>query len=67
MKVGTRMVCTDWSLMVFLKRMSANITYKDLRFVVGGSKTALCDTFLHLLEYIYSTFCPRLLSVTLVR
>jgi len=50
MKVGARLLRTDWSLMVFLKRMSANITYKDLRFVVGGSKTALCETFLHMLE-----------------
>lgn len=58
MKVGNRLLRTDWSLMVFLKRMSANITYKDLRFVVGGSKTALCETFLHMLEYIYTKFCP---------
>ncbi len=63
MKVGTRLLRTDWSLMVFLKRMSANITYKDLRFVVGGSKTALCETFLHMLEYIYTKFCPRLVVV----
>ena len=63
MKVGDRLLRTDWSLMVFLKRMSANITYKDLRFVVGGSKTALCETFLHMLEYIYTKFCPRLVAV----
>ena len=57
--VGTRMLRTDWSLMVLLKRMSAGVTYKDLRFILGGSKTALCAAFLHLLEYMYTSFCPR--------
>ena len=66
-KVGTRMVRTDWSLMVLLKRLSASVTYKDLRFVVGGSKTAVCETFLHLLEHLYNVFCPRCGQLCLAR
>lgn len=45
MKVGNRLLRTDWSLMVFLKRMSANITYKDLRFVVEEAKPPFAKPF----------------------
>lgn len=63
MHVGARVVRTDWALMVLLKRMASTATYKDLRFVVGGSKTAVCSTFLHMLEYLYNNFTDRVTSL----
>ena len=63
MHIGARVVRTDWALMVLLKRMASTATYKDLRFVVGGSKTAVCSTFLHMLEYLYNNFTDRVTSL----
>ena len=58
-----RLARSDWALMVLLKRMSAAATYKDLRYVLGGSKTMLCDTFLHVLSHVFRLKADRAKSL----
>jgi len=36
---------------------------QDLRFVVGRSKTVVCDTFSHALRYVYRRYSARLTSL----
>ena len=38
---------SDWAFMVLLKRLSSGCHYRDIKCVLGGSKTALSNTFLH--------------------
>ena len=63
MHVGTRVVRTEWALLVLLKRLTCCSTYKDLRFVLGGSKTTMCKTFLHVLHHVYVSKCDRVTSL----
>ena len=63
MRICRRLVRTDWALMVLLKRMASPAAYKDLRFVVGGTKTALCVTFLWMLERVFNNHCHKCTSL----
>lgn len=66
-RVGRRgrrsLVRSDWALQVLLKRISSPSPYKDLRHIVGGSKTVLCDIWLYVLKYIYTNFTSRCMSL----
>jgi hypothetical protein len=61
--IGRRLVRTDWALLVLLKRLASAAPYKDLRWLLGGSKTSLCTTFLHMLEYMYHGYCHKCTSL----
>jgi len=41
-------VPSDWAFMVLMKRMATGNRYRDVSAVVGGNKTELCVTFLHM-------------------
>ena len=43
--------------------MNYKTPIKDMRFVLGGSKTAMCATFLHMLGHIYRTHCAKCTSL----
>jgi hypothetical protein len=62
-RIGRRLVRTDWALLVLLKRSGSVAAYKDVRWLIGGSKTGLCTTFLYMLEYVYNGFCDRCTSL----
>jgi hypothetical protein len=66
MRVGRRgrqsWIRSDWGLMVLLKRLASASTYKDLRFVLGGNKTLLCDTFLFMLRRTYRQYATHTCS-----
>lgn len=65
---GTKSVVpSDWSLMVLLKKLATGATYKDIMRVVGGSKTALSNTYLHMLEYLFFKYRDRLADFTYFR
>lgn len=53
-------VPADWALMVLLKRLASTASYRDLKKILGGSKTVLSDTFLHMLGYMYHRYSRRL-------
>lgn len=60
-------VPSDWALMVLLKRLATGATYRDMMCVVGGGKTALSNTFLHMLEMLFVKYRARLASLTFFR
>ena len=60
-------VASDWAFMVLLKRLSSACQYRDIQCVLGGSKTALSNTFLHMLEYLYTTYKERLSDLKFYR
>jgi hypothetical protein len=39
-------------------------SHRDLKCVLGGSKTLLATTFLHMLETMYDTYKERLSDIT---
>jgi hypothetical protein len=53
-------VSADWAMMVLMKRLASTASYRDLKKILGGSKTALSDTFLHMLGYLYHRYSRRL-------
>jgi hypothetical protein len=53
-------VPSDWALMVLMKRMATGNRYRDVAAVVGGNKTELCVTFLHMLELLHDKYKDRL-------
>lgn len=67
-RVGTdstqSLVCSAWALMVLIKRLASTCTYRDLKKVLGGSKTLLCETFLYMLGYVYARYHRRLCDLT---
>ena len=44
--------------------MPAEIPNRDLKCVLGGSKTLLTTTFLHMLQTLYETYKKRLSDIT---
>ncbi len=46
--------------MVLMKRMATGNRYRDVAEVVGGNKTELCVTFLHMLELLHDKYKDRL-------
>lgn len=68
LRVGTdgrqSLVCSAWALMVMIKRLASTCTYRDLKKVLGGSKTLLCETFLYMLGYVYARYRQRLCDLT---
>ena len=50
--------------MVMIKRLASTCTYRDLKKVLGGSKTLLCETFLYMLGYVYARYRQRLCDLT---
>lgn len=53
-------VPSDWAFMVLMKRMATGNRYRDVAAVVGGNKTELCVTFLHMLEFLHDKYTDRL-------
>ena len=53
-------VRSDWALAVLIKRLATGCRYRDVQAVMGGSKTALCVTFLHMLELLFNKYRDRL-------
>lgn len=49
---------------VLLKRLASMSTYSELVYVLGGSKTALSDTFQHMLELLHTKYHKRLSDLT---
>ena len=63
MRIGRRLARTDWALMLLLKRLASPSPYKDLRWILGGSKTLLCACFLHMLQLLHTKFCSKCTSL----
>ena len=60
-------VASDWAFMVLLKRLSSGCHYRDIKCVLGGSTTALSNTFLHMLDYLRTTYKERLSDLKFYR
>lgn len=61
------MVPSDWAFMVLMKRMATGNRYRDIAAVMGGNKTELCNTFLHMLEWLHDKYTDRLRDIKFFR
>ena len=61
------LVPSDWALCVLLKRLATGGSYRDVLTLLGGSKTILCATFLHMLELLHEKYGGRLRDLKFFR
>ena len=65
---GTHCVVpADWALMVLVKRLATGGRYRDLAAVLGGGKTVLCNTFVHMLQWMHGKYKCRLRDLKFFR
>jgi hypothetical protein len=60
-------VPADWALMVLIKRLATGGRYRDVAAVLGGGKTVLCNTFLHMLSWMHAKYKDRLCDLKFFR